>query len=568
MSNIPLVLHQTYKDRRLPHHLKAYQESWRHHNPHWQYKFWSDQDIDDFVAKEFPEFLPIFDAYTHKIMRIDAFRYLLLYHQGGIYADMDFECLRPMDELLKGRDIFLISEPQQHTEGEKARKRNLDIIVSNALFACRPRHPFLGRLINYLRQYRPQSHKSDLLDATGPFILTALHHSYKPRIRLAPESYFNAIYHDGVGSSLRNYTAEPKRTKQYGQHHWEGSWWQQDPLWEISTYLPRQAKFLLFKWFSYNRKIKKKIFPPLAKSSGNLQSQSRKRASLLPSKIHTYSLTQGKDPCREADFSPQLAAKTLDKVSRPGKSAAPKVSALMVTRGRPQLALTAIDCFLKQSYPNKELVIVEQEKPVLHKLLKENNLISGSNIRYECVGDKKISLGNVRNISLDLAQGDYVCTWDDDDLYHPQRIQYQLTACLQYSAVACFLLRVFLLAKIDAQQGSYSLSPGDLGKAGYRLWESTMLGQREVISRYPNWNRHEDNLLNRRIITNHKVVSLNLPELYLYHFHYANTWNSRHHQRIWENASRIFLLPQDLIDQHKLLCTAYPQLRGQKVHSI
>jgi mannosyltransferase OCH1-like enzyme len=32
-------------------------------------------------------------------MRADSARYMYMYKYGGLYADLDMECLRPMDEL-------------------------------------------------------------------------------------------------------------------------------------------------------------------------------------------------------------------------------------------------------------------------------------------------------------------------------------------------------------------------------------------------------------------------------------------------------------------------------------
>ena len=44
---------------------------------------------------EFPEFLETFNAYSYDIRRADVMLHLILLHQGGIYADLDVECLRP-----------------------------------------------------------------------------------------------------------------------------------------------------------------------------------------------------------------------------------------------------------------------------------------------------------------------------------------------------------------------------------------------------------------------------------------------------------------------------------------
>ena len=39
-----------------------------------------------------------------------------------------------------------------------------------------------------------------------------------------------------------------------------------------------------------------------------------------------------------------------------------------------------------------------------------------------------VSLGAARNLTVDTARGAYVCQWDDDDLYHPERLRIQYEA--------------------------------------------------------------------------------------------------------------------------------------------
>ena len=40
-------------------------------------------------------------ALTSEVARADFARYAMLYQYGGVYADMDVECMRPFDDLVK-----------------------------------------------------------------------------------------------------------------------------------------------------------------------------------------------------------------------------------------------------------------------------------------------------------------------------------------------------------------------------------------------------------------------------------------------------------------------------------
>ncbi|MCH9665145.1 MAG: glycosyltransferase, group 2 family protein, partial [Gammaproteobacteria bacterium] len=229
-SSIPRILHQTYRDDKIPAKLATLQSSWLKHNPHWQYRFWSDNDIREFIAEHYADFLEVFDAYPHNIMRVDAFRYLLLHHHGGIYADLDFECLLPMDELLADQDILLIPEPEEHINKHKPRVRNLDYVVSNALMASVPGHPFWREVVELLKK---SANNPDVLDATGPFILTYAHKDFTPTIPLANPRNFDGLLSDdhgkvggrteGVAQDVA--TDTPANIPMYARHHWAGTWW-------------------------------------------------------------------------------------------------------------------------------------------------------------------------------------------------------------------------------------------------------------------------------------------------------------------------------------------------------
>lgn len=102
-----------------------------------------------------------------------------------------------------------------------------------------------------------------------------------------------------------------------------------------------------------------------------------------------------------ADFAP--AAKT-----------APLVSCLCPTYGRWSILREALAAFLGQTYAPRELVILNQH-PVPIVLAE-----SYPGVRvYNEDSASFPTLGDVRNRCLDLARGEYVVWWDDDDLWLP-----------------------------------------------------------------------------------------------------------------------------------------------------
>lgn len=96
------------------------------------------------------------------------------------------------------------------------------------------------------------------------------------------------------------------------------------------------------------------------------------------------------------------------------------VSAVMPTRGREILARQAVDCFLRQTYRNRELVILDDADAPSFP-----GGISGPGIKYH-VTDKRMNTGEKRNAVNALATGEIICHWDDDDWSAPERIDDQV----------------------------------------------------------------------------------------------------------------------------------------------
>ena len=87
---IPKIIHQTYKTfDTIPNKWLYTQQLVRTHNADFEYMFWTDVTLREFLFTNYPYFLSTYDSYPYAIQRIDAVRYFLLYHYGGFYIDLD-----------------------------------------------------------------------------------------------------------------------------------------------------------------------------------------------------------------------------------------------------------------------------------------------------------------------------------------------------------------------------------------------------------------------------------------------------------------------------------------------
>jgi mannosyltransferase OCH1-like enzyme len=166
---IPKLIHQTWKSNSIPKKWLLFVKKVQTLNPGWSYKLWTDEDNDEFVKKEFPDFYQIFTGFSRNIMRADAIRYLIMYKYGGVYLDLDYEVLKPFD--FEEKTIILPLE-QSMADGWPIDK------LGNCFFASVPGHKFWLDVINDLKKKPPiVTDVEQVTTATGPVLLTRIYHS-------------------------------------------------------------------------------------------------------------------------------------------------------------------------------------------------------------------------------------------------------------------------------------------------------------------------------------------------------------------------------------------------------
>jgi glycosyltransferase involved in cell wall biosynthesis len=106
----------------------------------------------------------------------------------------------------------------------------------------------------------------------------------------------------------------------------------------------------------------------------------------------------------------------------------PLVSCLCCTYSRPVLLGESIKCFLDQDYPNKELIVLNDQEGV--ELFLQD---CPSNVKIINHPTRFNSLGEKRNYIKTLGKGEFFCVWDDDDLFTPFRLSESVYLILQNS---------------------------------------------------------------------------------------------------------------------------------------
>lgn len=165
---IPPIIHQTWKDDVIPDEFAAYAQSWNRSNPSWRRILWTDRMLLDFVEQNYPDLLDLYCAYPNGVCRADAARYMLLHKFGGLYADIDVECLASLDFLEGETRVVLCHEPPAHWP-DHAPHRGHPFILFNGVMASPVGHPFWREVLYQLPETK---NATDILDMTGPCMLT------------------------------------------------------------------------------------------------------------------------------------------------------------------------------------------------------------------------------------------------------------------------------------------------------------------------------------------------------------------------------------------------------------
>jgi len=227
---IPRIIHQIYEDPAgPPANLLHIAESWKENHPAWEYRFWNRQMIHDFLESTCPDFIPYYHSYPFNVQRWDAIRYLILYHIGGMYADLDYECIRPLDVLLTDSGCCIGMEPTLHNKPEYEKR----ILVGNALMASIPGHPFMKTIIedmktNFAVDYRKKD-SIQIMETTGPLMVSRLYDRYKNKkeITLLPAEWVTPLIYKEI-LMLRTGHASPevlrKVEKAFAIHYYHNTW--------------------------------------------------------------------------------------------------------------------------------------------------------------------------------------------------------------------------------------------------------------------------------------------------------------------------------------------------------
>lgn len=209
---IPQVIHQYWTGGPIPTQYQEFSAAWSEMNPGWTHYLWSDESLEErtdglinrALWRQAREYVP---ANRVGQFRGDLIRYELLWWLGGIWIDMDFEPLKPLDswfDEVEGDRPFAVWEVQ-------------DKWAANGLMGAPPGHWFISTLIQRLPEFAHSRRGEKPTRISGPQFMTEVHREEgEPMQILGPERFYPYSWKD-LGTRLAQPPWPPECV---AVHHW------------------------------------------------------------------------------------------------------------------------------------------------------------------------------------------------------------------------------------------------------------------------------------------------------------------------------------------------------------
>ena len=173
--------------------------TWTTKNPGHRYEVLTDMNAQGYVEQHFgpsgfnrPDIIHTYQSLNAKIIKSDLLRYLVMYVEGGVYADIDVEAIRPVKHFIPKRfderevDMVIGVETDEPNFSDHPILGQKSQSFCQWTFMCKPRLPVMMRLIENilkwlydlsLKQGKPISELEldfdEVISGTGPSAFTS-----------------------------------------------------------------------------------------------------------------------------------------------------------------------------------------------------------------------------------------------------------------------------------------------------------------------------------------------------------------------------------------------------------
>lgn len=226
-ARIPKSIHQIWLGpNAVPSFYSQLSDTWKRHNPDFTYRLWTDNDVANMTLRN----QHLFDSLNNYGAKSDLLRYEILMSYGGVYIDVDFECISPLPSSLFSYE-FVAGLQFSHSPE-----------VGNAFLMSEPGCKIIDQVIASCTSPKYED-PFEIFKATGPYLVSKVIESCLDDpiddFVILPSNY---VY--PLPSFLSAASGDPYvflTNESFAIHYWNLSW------------LPKKSRF------GFKRNIKKVV---------------------------------------------------------------------------------------------------------------------------------------------------------------------------------------------------------------------------------------------------------------------------------------------------------------------
>jgi mannosyltransferase OCH1-like enzyme len=201
---IPLILHQIWVGgKKLPQKYVALRDTWIKKHPDWKHYLWTDKEVKSLKMRN----RKFYDRATDPVEKANILRYELLHKYGGVYADIDFQCLQNFDKFNYRYAFYTGICPA-----------DCRALLNNALIGCVPGHPIIKECVENMKNtmhYKTRFHRNGVLYYSNSFLKKLI--DSPARIIAFPATYFYPLSRNFKNNDFLERFLKPET---HAVHYW------------------------------------------------------------------------------------------------------------------------------------------------------------------------------------------------------------------------------------------------------------------------------------------------------------------------------------------------------------
>ncbi|KIY98196.1 Initiation-specific alpha-1,6-mannosyltransferase [Monoraphidium neglectum] len=255
-NGLPLLVHMTFKDKGTfaRHHLLSL-ASWARSNPDYAILMYDDRDLQDYLTAYLQGAAQLYQSLKTPVERSDLWRYAVMCNHGGIYADADTLCIRPVQEwnrenghdaeVFFGVEDIFRRDPSSGGAGWGLDQGRFGVQFEQWVLATAPRHPVYCGVPQLISErvaaearsptLRSAEDNWSILHRTGPHVWTdsvlrwthaqgiGYHEGLQPGGRLVGDTA-RIMPGETFGCAAHFFSNETRLDEVYVMHMFRGVW--------------------------------------------------------------------------------------------------------------------------------------------------------------------------------------------------------------------------------------------------------------------------------------------------------------------------------------------------------